>query len=309
MFGNTQYHGIIRRYIIAFGRMFSNVQITSFDKYTENPDDPDIIRVPIIYARKNKFRERIKRDPDLGKPRPSITLPIMSFEDTSYTYNSERKANSRHAIRDVREGTSVYTSVPYDIGFSLSIYTKYLSDAHQIVEKILPYFKPSRVFRMKHIDSPEVWHKIPVTLTSISPEIEYDGDFETKGNNIFTLEFELQGDLYGPVDDISDNIIEKTRVSVAAHERSPTAAADELPSSGIVALTRGDKATGNILKKGSTDIERHPIINSDPDNAPDYNKWIEIDQLFDILPDHQPNETVGPADEDDAIGRAIYGSD
>ena len=306
MFGNTQYHGILIKYIVAFGRMFSNIQIVSHDNYAENPDDPDIIRVPIVYTRKNKFLERIKRIPDVDQPKPAIVLPVMSFEDTSYTYNSERKANSRHTIRDLQEKKSVYTSVPYDIGFQLNIYTKYLSDIYQIVEKIIPYFKPTRVFKLRHIDSPEIWHKIPLTLSSISPDIEYEGDFETKGNNVFTMDFEMQGDVYGPVNDISQNIIEKTRISVAAHGKKQDGEENELPASGIVALTKGDADTGEILKKGSTDIENHPIRGYEEGKVADYHKWVEIDELFDILPAYQPDGSVGPVVDSLSIGKQIY---
>ena len=288
--------------------MFNNIQIVSYDNYSENPEKPDVIRVPIHYARKNKFLERLRRIPDLDKPRPAIVLPVMSFEDTSYSFNAERKVNSRKTIKDIPGKTSIYVSVPYDIGFQLSIYSKYNADAYQIVEKIIPYFRPTRVLKIRHIDKPSIWHKIPVTLTSVSPEMEFEGDFETKGNNIFTLEFELQGDLYGPTKDISKNIIEKTRISVVAHEREEGGYNDELPNSGIVGITLGDSETGEILKQGTTDIENHPILKTSPE-SPEYNKWIDMEQMFDMLPDYGDDNAIGPVDEDVFIGKEIYDED
>ena len=75
-----------------------------------------------------------------------MTLPRMSFEFTSLTYDPSRKTTKTQSfLTTTPDGTEikrVYSSVPYNMGFTLSIYTKLNDDMLQIVEQILPYFQP-----------------------------------------------------------------------------------------------------------------------------------------------------------------------
>ena len=68
----------------------------------------------------------------------------MSFEFTSLTYDPSRKTTKTvfpDTTPDGSEVKRVYSPVPYNMGFTLSIYTKLIDDMLQIVEQILPYFQ------------------------------------------------------------------------------------------------------------------------------------------------------------------------
>ena len=83
----------------------------------------------------------------------------------------------------------VYMPVPYNIGFQLNIMTKLQDDALQIVEQILPNFQPSFNLTVDLVDSIGEKRDIPIVLDSVSFTDDYEGDFSTRRNLIYTLNF------------------------------------------------------------------------------------------------------------------------
>ena len=86
MFSSTPfYHQSIRKSVVAFGSLFNDIYINMED---------EILRVPLAYAPKQKWYNRIK-DGKLEDGRTfSMTLPRMGFDIISYTYDSSRKRNT-----------------------------------------------------------------------------------------------------------------------------------------------------------------------------------------------------------------------
>ena len=128
MFGQPHYyHRIIRKMVVAFGTMFNEITLKRYNK--AGTQEIERINVPLMYAQKEKFYQRIKQDPELTKE-TSITLPRMSFEMTSITYDPTRKRGlyadsyspgSSRLINSVR-------STPYNFDFALSIYVRNVED-------------------------------------------------------------------------------------------------------------------------------------------------------------------------------------
>ena len=94
MFGQTWYHGSIRRYIILFGTMFNDIYIRRYDSAGNMVK---LIKVPITYGPKDKVIARINADPSLNRP-ISVTLPYMSFELNSVQYDGTRKLNTVNQV-------------------------------------------------------------------------------------------------------------------------------------------------------------------------------------------------------------------
>ena len=200
MFGHQYYHSIIRKYVIAFGNLFNDIVIQRFDK-----DDNRIqtIAVPLSYSPKEKFIVRLQQDPDIERD-VAITLPRMGFEITSFNYAPERKlASNLRNIKVPSEGSSTvsaqYVPVPYDLTFSLYSFVRNTEDGTQILEQILPYFRPEFTTNVKIIPEMDIVVDVPVILNSVSPEDLYEGDFQTRQALVHTLDFTLKGYMYGPV--------------------------------------------------------------------------------------------------------------
>jgi hypothetical protein len=200
MLGHQYCHSIIRKYVIAFGNLFNDIVIQRFDK---DGDRIQTIAVPLAYSPKEKFIVRLQQDPDLERD-VAITLPRMGFEITSFNYAPERKlASTLRNIKVPSPGSSTvstqYVPVPYDLTFSLHSFCKHTEDATQILEQILPYFRPEFTTNVKILPDMDIVVDVPVILNSVAPEDLYEGDFQTRQALVHTLDFTLKGYMYGPV--------------------------------------------------------------------------------------------------------------
>jgi hypothetical protein len=202
--GQTYYHGAIRKTIVAFGRLFSDIKIA---RQGNDGVVKQTIGVPLAYAPKEKWLVRIDSDPNLTK-NTYTSLPRLSFEITGYAYDATRKTNKMQKIicndatsTEVPARKSVFSPAPYNINISLYVLTKTQEDAMQIIEQILPIFNPEYTLSVNALPNMEIVQDIPVILNSIAVEDNYDGSFQERRFVVHTLTFTLKTNIYGPVTD------------------------------------------------------------------------------------------------------------
>lgn len=200
MFGHDFYHGTLRKYIVMFGNLFNELQV---ERYNDAGTKIQTLNVPIAYGPKAKYIARITSDPDLNRE-ISITLPRLAFELTSLSYAPNRKLNTgTRIIKGINTGgtdfSGVYSPIPYDMGFSLGIMTKYAEDGVQLVEKIIPFFTPDFTVTVKALPDLSLTLDVPIELNTISNNDTYDGDFESKRVITWDLSFTVKGYLFGPI--------------------------------------------------------------------------------------------------------------
>jgi len=200
MFGQQYYHGTIRKYVIAFGNLFNDIIVQRLDSSGNRIQS---LLVPLAYGPKEKWLVRLVQDPNLDQD-VAITLPRMGFEIQSMIYSPQRKLSS--TIKNVRLKTTDFNRVdtqfipvPYDITFLLSIFVKNADDGAQILEQILPYFRPEFTTQVNLIPEMKIVADTPVVLQDVSIEDTYEGDFDTRRALIYNLTFSLKGYIYGPV--------------------------------------------------------------------------------------------------------------
>lgn len=217
--GQVFYHGIIRKTIVAFGSLFSNIKIErklkQFSDAGNVGDTIQTIDVPIAYAPKEKYIIRIDSDPTLEN-QVYTTLPRLSFEITSMQYDPTRKLSKLNTVVCVTsegERKQSFTPVPYNIDISLYAIAKTQEDCLQIVEQILPYFSPEYTLSVKIVPELNVINDIPIVLNSISIQDDYDGDFQTRRFVTYTLTFQLKVNLFGPVS--KSQVIKNTYINVS----------------------------------------------------------------------------------------------
>lgn len=199
---NHFYHGLTKKYISLFGTLFNKLSIARYEDNYEVQKMP----VPINYGPYQKFLARIKQDPNLDK-KPAISLPRMSFEIVDYRYDSSRKHNSVQKMgKRYNEADNGYKYVwaptPYEIDFNLSIMTKYSEDGTQILEQILPFFKPEMTVSVKLLDGYDSYD-IPIILNAVSTEDLYEGAFEERRSLIWNLSFTMKVWYFGPLSEAS----------------------------------------------------------------------------------------------------------
>lgn len=221
------YHEIIRKTVIAFGTLFNKIEIRKKD--SEN-NLVSVLEVPLAYGPTQKFLARLEQSPDLNKPF-QMTLPRMSFEIVGISYDPKRKTTVTqtflsHNKSDKTDIKKAYMPVPYDIDFELSIMTKQNDDMLQIIEQILPFFQPSYNLTIDLIESIGEKRDIPIILSTISMQDDYESDFNTRRSLVYTLRFTAKTYLFGPIstENVSADIIKKVSIGFIAGEstKSPT---------------------------------------------------------------------------------------
>tara|TARA_R110000868_G_scaffold50823_1_gene161869 strand:- start:325 stop:1164 length:840 start_codon:yes stop_codon:yes gene_type:complete len=200
MFNQQYYHGTIRKYIIAFGNLFNDIVIARLNTAGERIQ---AIEVPIAYGPKEKWLVRLKQDPNLEQ-NVGITLPRIGFEIISMAYAPQRKLastlqNAHLKTSDLNRLNTQYVPVPYDLSIMLSIFVKNADDGAQILEQILPYFRPEFTTNIRLIPEMDVVVDTPVVLQDVSIEDTYEGDFDTRRALVYNLTFSMKAYIYGPV--------------------------------------------------------------------------------------------------------------
>ena len=213
MFGTYFYHEIIRKTVISFGTVFNDIHVRHQDNTGKDLVDT---KVPIAYGPRQKFLARIQQQPELNKA-IAMTLPRMSFEMNNIQYDPTRKSGISQTFKavDDKKLKKVFMPVPYNLGFELSIMSKLNDDALQIVEQILPYFQPSFNLTVDLVQSIGEKRDIPIVLSNISFQDDYEGDYATRRALIYTLRFEAKTYLFGPVAESSEGLIKKVIVDTA----------------------------------------------------------------------------------------------
>ena len=221
MLGTYFYHEILRKTVISFGTLFNDIHIRHKDQSGKSISN---MKVALAYGPMQKFLARIEQQADLNRA-TALTLPRMSFEMTTISYDATRKASITQTFKasDGSNLRKVFMPVPYNIGFELSIFTKLNDDALQIVEQILPYFQPSFNLTVDLVSSIGEKRDIPVILDNISFQDDYEGDFSTRRALIYTLNFTAKTYLFGPIAATTDGLIKKVQADIYGSTDTKTA--------------------------------------------------------------------------------------
>ena len=209
MLGNTFYHETIRKCVIGFGTLFNDIHITRTDS---SGNVVQSMKVPLAFGPKQKFLVRLREDPSISKT-VAITLPRIGFQIGAISYDATRKLNKVQKVKKAGSaGNKVdtqYMPVPYNIDFEMFAMSKNSDDGLQIVEQVLPYFQPEYTITINDVVQMNNKRDVPIVLTNISYEDNYEGDFAERRAIIYTLNFTAKAYLYGPV--ISGQVITKVQ--------------------------------------------------------------------------------------------------
>ena len=239
--GNVYYHGSIRKAIVAFGRLFSDVYIDRKQGDSVSGTTIQRLQIPVSYAPKEKWLLRIDEQPSIENNTVMVTLPRMSFEINGYSYDSSRKLNKMQQIKtDTSASTkpTVYTPVPYNLDLSLYVITKTQEDGMQIIEQILPTFTPEYTLNINMVPEMGITMDVPVILNSVQVEDEYDGNFTDRRYVTHTLNFEMKLNLYGPVS--GQNVITTVKANIGE---------DEVNGAGRKYTANGDLVTTTVTSE------------------------------------------------------------
>ena len=192
------YHRTTRKLVVAFGSMFNNIRLVRYNK--AGTTEIERITVPLSYMSKEKFYQRLVQDPNLTSP-VQITLPRMSFELTSITYDPLRKRNLFSQEYAPSSNTTIKSAhvAPYNYNFQVNIYVRNTEDGTQLIEQILPYFTPDYTLTLDLVDVGN-YVDVPIILESVDYGVSGDvGSGDELRTIVWTLSFTVKAYLYGPI--------------------------------------------------------------------------------------------------------------
>jgi hypothetical protein len=198
----TFYNETIRNTIIAFGSLFNEIYVVRKDN---SGNETERFKVPITYAPKEKFIRMLNEYSSLkgssNERDISTIIPRIGFNIEAINYDAERKRNTlskRYSASDSSNQLKTeYAEVPYSMDLMLTVASRTMEDGLQILEQILAYFTPEFTVSL-NLTSTRTKIDIPIVLTGVATEIDFEGDSSTQRSIIFNLTFAVRTYVYGP---------------------------------------------------------------------------------------------------------------
>lgn len=196
---NYFYYKALRRTIIQFLDAFNDIKVirylsdgTSIDKYIE---------VPVKLAGKEKTWYWLNERKD------DQVLPMITAWITTMDFATDRKVNSLANVCSIAtpsagDMTSYLHPVPYNLTFTMNIWSLHMSDTDQILEQIFPYFDPY-IFIKVAIPELNSTFDVKVIFQSCTPEIITEMPDEDYRIINYTLDFQLQTYMFKPIETTS----------------------------------------------------------------------------------------------------------
>jgi|TARA_A100001015_G_scaffold150717_1_gene167121 hypothetical protein len=242
------YNQTTKKAVAVFGTIFNNIYTTKPGKAKE--------RVPIAYGPAQKFITRLN-DAGSDTDRISLKVPRMSFEITSISLDAERSLNKMNKHVYSEGGKSVFQGVPYTIGFTLTIIGKDQDSCLQIVEQILPTFRPDYTLTIKDMERPGMSADVPVILTSVAPDDSYEGDYTTSRVLTYTLEFEMKIKYFGQVS--TSTIIRTVETYMHTSPNNSSVATNYSPLDGVRITTGASDSPASFTATTTFGFTDKPI--------------------------------------------------
>jgi len=203
MFGQTWSFETTRKYVTLVGKLHDNILISRVDANTGS--QTQLIKVPLMYAPKDKMLARVTQDPGIDRTSATVACPIISFEMTGLRYNGDRKLKTTGRSAVVNSANNnffnyQYNPVPYDVAFKLHVFVKNVDDGLQIIEQILPFYTPDWTTSVNLIPEMGITIDVPVVLNGVEGPVDtYTGALADNRTITWTLDMTLKGYYWGPV--------------------------------------------------------------------------------------------------------------
>lgn len=196
------YFSSIRSLVIGFLNLFNNIRI---QKFNNSGVLQNTIKVPVAWGSGDKAiiitdyeDENRINDYTMVKmllPRISVSLDNIEYDNIRMTQFT------KFLFKDLATTNmkGLYSPVPYNFSFTVNIYTKYIDDGLQILEQILPYYRPFYTITIKNIRNLEVLKDVQIVLTGVSYEDTYEGAVPDERVINYSMNFQAQHWIWPPI--------------------------------------------------------------------------------------------------------------
>lgn len=204
MFG-YYYNQNLRKLVVAFGSLFSNIEVTHVDPDSGNPTN---IRVPIHYSSQEKFIQRLLQPSSISTgTRVELQVPIISFNMNNIVADPGRRLGRYIQNTNIGQGcggsgSGISNQIPVNVTFSLFVYTRHTDDMLQIVEQIMPYFVPEHIVTLD-MNSVQSDMQIPIVMVGNNLTERYEGDLSSRRLTIASFQFLAKSWIFGEVKSVT----------------------------------------------------------------------------------------------------------
>jgi hypothetical protein len=170
-------------HIAAFADIFNDMSVLVYD---DDGKAKGYKPVPVTIGPKEKIIAALIADNGISVYSPDNYLPRISVTWNGMNRNADRQRGNHEKRRlfveyddvdgDGSEETQVrmdMQTVPYDINFEVSLWTKHMDDLAQILENILPFFNPDAPVSLYERGTGQE-RIVKVTLDSVTPNFVTD---------------------------------------------------------------------------------------------------------------------------------------
>lgn len=144
---NYTYNFEIKDILTQFVAAFDDTVIKRYNKDREPRQD---LEVRYVFAPKQRVMY------DIINKAQNITLPVVTVDLKSVSYDSERsfnKVNKLYNYRNEVDNTQVHMPTPVNLEVSMSIIGRYMQDVEQIITNFVPYTNPYIILAWKEPSS------------------------------------------------------------------------------------------------------------------------------------------------------------
>lgn len=209
---NPFYFGTLRKLVVAVGTIFNDIKIDIVDN---NGSVVDTHKVPLYYAPTSIYLEKLRTDRGIEKSLPAIAYEI----GPSIEYDSQRQRNPLNTVsapnpnpKPLPNSTTgnlgsllkQKSGVPYNVPFTLTVYSNTMDASLRIIEQILPNFTPSYNLPIKAVEELGLIEDIKIILNSVSHDDNYQEGFEHNRLITWTIDLTAKATFYPPIEQSSE---------------------------------------------------------------------------------------------------------
>ena len=213
--------------ILAFSELFNDLTVRVYDK---NNKIIGIKPVPLSLTPKEKIAAILSSstindvDPQIDNylPRISVNMDGLTFDTERMRGKYERRLlNIEYDLETNTKSMQVdVQSIPYNINFEVTIWTKYMTDGMQLIEYLVPDFAPEKYVSFKERNF-GIEHKSKVTLNSVSPNFVFDLNEKDKRVITWTLSFSMESIMFKPMEILKEILCANIKIANVMCKKVP----------------------------------------------------------------------------------------
>ena len=176
---------------MMFARLFNNIQIERqmTNKETKQKENT-IIPVKCVFGQRSRVLKNLQNPDKMGE----MKLPMIAINRTGITRNPERLNNLHNEVKyqetSQRRNYNLYTPVPIDINYDVTVLSKNPQDIDKIMSNFLQFFNPDLFVTCIHPKYTDCVFNNQVTLQD-AITIEHQDEMDGSAEDIITATFQF----------------------------------------------------------------------------------------------------------------------